>query len=78
MKSERVENNLMRAIAIMESACEDAKRYVESSDDNGVAVQNVFHSLSWGFANAGSSISCAMNATEDAHLAEIYRKSHEA
>lgn len=65
MEQERVAKNLKAAIATMRSACDQAERDARSGD--AVAVQRVFHALSWGMANAGSSVECAMAAVEDEH-----------
>ena len=62
---ERVTKNLSAAIATMRAACDDAERRAKES--NAYAVQQVLHALSWGMANASSSIECAMAAVEDDH-----------
>lgn len=68
----RITNNLRQAIATMRRACDDADRRAESGDH--YAVQQVLHALSWGMANASSSIQCAMAAVEDRHAEEIYKR----
>ena len=60
---ERVTKNLNAAIATMRAACDDAERRAKNGD--AYAVQQVLHALSWGMANASSSIQCAMAAIED-------------
>lgn len=62
---ERVTKNLSAAIATMRAACDDAER--RAKDGNAYAVQQVLHALSWGMANASSSIECAMAAVEYGH-----------
>lgn len=62
---ERVTKNLNAAIATMRAACDDAER--RARDGNAYSVQQVMHALSWGMANASSSIECAMAAVEDDH-----------
>jgi len=69
MKNERIERNLRAALETMQHACGDALRAIEREDE-AEAIQRVFHALSWGFANAGSSIQSAMAALEDAHQIE--------
>lgn len=69
--NERVARNLAAAIEIMQSACADAARRAASAD--AYAVQQVLHTFAWGFANASSSIECAMAALEDTALAETPR-----
>ena len=61
---ERVTKNLSAAIATMRAACDDAERRSKTAGD-AYAVQQVLHALSWGMANASSSIQCAMAAVED-------------
>jgi len=69
----RVARNLAAAIATMRAACDDAER--RATDGNAYAVQQVLHALSWGMANASSSIECAMAAVEDGHeMREAIRK----
>jgi hypothetical protein len=62
---DRVTKNLNAAIATMRAACDDAER--RARDGNAYSVQQVLHALSWGMANASSSIECAMAAVEDDH-----------
>jgi hypothetical protein len=62
---ERVTKNLNAAIATTRAACDDAER--RARDGNAYAVQHLLHALSWGMANASSSIECAMAAVEDDH-----------
>jgi len=47
----------------MEVACDDAKRYAKDGDAR--AIQRVFHTLAWGYANSSSSIENAMARLED-------------
>ena len=49
----------------MKDACEEAARAVARDGDHD-AARRVLHAFAWGFANASSSIECAMSAIEDA------------
>lgn len=70
MKNSRIENNLLAAIKTMRNACDDAERYAKSGDSR--SVQRVLHLLTWGFANASSSIESALSAVEDENELKIY------
>lgn len=61
----RISKNLAAAIETMRNACDDAER--RAKDGGERAIQGVLHALSWGFANASSSIETAMAAAEDGH-----------
>jgi hypothetical protein len=63
--TQRITENLRAAINTMRDACDDAERMSRNGDAR--AVRAVLHSLSWGMANASTSIECAMAALEDAH-----------
>lgn len=69
---ERVTKNLNAAIATMRAACDGAER--RARDGNAYAVRQVLHALSWGMANASSSIECAMAAIEDEHATQVYMR----
>ena len=62
---DRIGRNLAAAIETMRNACDDAER--RTKDGGERSVQQVLHALSWGFANASSSIETAMAAAEDGH-----------
>ena len=64
-RNKRVVKNLNDAVEKMRDACDDAARAVTHSTDQDSA-RRVLHALAWGFANASSSIECAMSALEDA------------
>lgn len=59
----RVKKNLEAAIKTMRDACDDAERRI--CDDAGYSTRGVLLSLSWGMANASTSLECAMAAIED-------------
>lgn len=59
----RVARQLAAAIQTMRDACDDAERTAKLADSR--AVRRVMHSLTWGLANASSSIEGAMAAIED-------------
>lgn len=68
--TERITRQLLAAVDTMEAAVEDAKRRARAGDAD--AVRRVLHALTWGFANAQSSIQCAMESLqEDAEVAAI-------
>ena len=63
----RVRGHLLGAIETMRNACANAARRVDqNNDDLAYAVAAVIHELSWGFANASSSIENASVAVRDA------------
>lgn len=66
----RIPHHLAAAIDTMRNACHDAERYAKDGDER--AIQRVLHSLSWGFANASSSITAAMEDARTAHEIEAY------
>ncbi len=70
MSDPKIIKNLNCAISTMRTACDDAER--RAIDGNAYAVQNVLSALSWGMANASSSIGCAMAAVEDLHAKQNF------
>jgi hypothetical protein len=62
----RVPMHLEAAIQTMRDACDDAARYALWCDGKGdaAAIRHVLHKLSWGFANASTSIEAAMATVE--------------
>jgi hypothetical protein len=50
----------------MREACDQAERALAPGDGN--ACQRVLHAMTWGLANASSSIATAMSYVEDAHV----------
>ncbi len=64
-QEDRISRNLLAAIKTMRNACDDAELGIKISGER--SAQKVLHALSWGFANASSSIESAMSAIEDAH-----------
>lgn len=63
-RSERVAKNLNAAVETMRDSCDEAGRAIAQGDDQN-AARRVLHAIAWGFANASSSIECAMYALED-------------
>jgi hypothetical protein len=59
--------NLAKAIRVMRDACDKAEREVAGGS---TACRRVLHELTWGLANATSSIESAMSNVEDARIAE--------
>ena len=59
----RVARQLAAAIQTMRDACDQAERTSALADDR--AVRRVLHELTWGLANASSSIEGALNALKD-------------
>ncbi len=69
----RAAEQLAHAVKTMREACDRAERDLSKGD--GTACQRVLHALSWGFANASSSIETAMSHVEDSHvIAAIQRE----
>lgn len=63
--NDRIERNLLGAITTMRDACDDAERRVKRLQRDGDRVAAVVHALSWGFANASSSIESAIDSLAD-------------
>jgi hypothetical protein len=59
----RVARQLAAAIQTMRDACDQAERTATLADAR--AARRVLHELTWGLANASSSIEGALNALED-------------
>jgi len=61
-----VDEKLRAAIATMKTACYDAERDLEMYEKNWTQKpQAVMHDLTWGLANASSSIESAMNTVSN-------------
>lgn len=67
---------LRRAVQTMRDACDQAERDLAPGDGN--ACQRVLHAMSWGLANASSSITTAMSHVEDAHAIAAFEAQERA
>jgi len=61
---DRIRKNLSSAIVTMRAALDDAERRAKD-EDVSLAIQNVSHAFTWGYANSFSSIQNAMAALRD-------------
>lgn len=67
---------LKQAVQTMREACDRAERDLTPGDGN--ACQSVLHALTWGLANASSSIQTAMSHVEDAHVIAAFEAKERA
>ncbi len=72
----RAAAQLKQAIQTMRDACDKAERDALPGDGN--ACQRVLHALTWGLANASSSIETAMSHVEDAHIVAAFEAKERA
>lgn len=66
----RAAEQLKQAVKTMRAACDMADRDAVAGD--GTACQRVLHALTWGLANASSSIETAMSNVEDSHIVAAF------
>jgi len=64
--NEKIIWNLNDAVGTMRAACEEAD-WAIACGSTEFAVQQVLHSLAWGFANASTGIERAMAIIEESH-----------
>ena len=68
---ERAKVQLERAIQTMRDACDDAERRLKH--DSGNIACAVSHALTWGLANAMSSVETAHASLDEAHELRLLR-----